>query len=240
MHSVKNSRNQNHARSPKGHFPVAVYADDGVQTDLNNFFNQSGFTANVTGPTAYQGQAAGYYSAGSAFLQAPSRYIQPVGITMPSLNTGCGGIDLFSGGMSFISSAQLTSFAQGIMSDAPGYALHLALATWAPEIDSALKYIQDVAQQINQYGMSSCQAAQALVGGIWDMAGQNMTQACQDMAQNQNTFGNWVTAKEGCTTGNQSSSIFQNGQSQGQGQNQLLPNTNLAWNALTKYGIPAE
>ncbi len=220
--------------------PGAVFANDGVQNDLDNFFNQSGFVSNVTTPTAYQGQEAGYYSAGSLYLQSPSRYVQPIGITLPSLNTGCGGIDLFNGGMSFINSKELTAFAQNVMSNAAGYALHLALATYAPEIDSALKYIQDVAQQINQFGMSSCQAAQALVGGIWDMTGQNMTQACQDMGQNQNAFGNWVSAKEGCTTGNQSSSIFQNGQSQGQGKDQLLPNTNIAWNALGNYGITSE
>ncbi len=220
--------------------PCFVFGDAGdeVGADLSNFFNTAGFTSNITNPSAYQGQEAGYYSGGGAYLQSSSRYIQPIGITAPSINAGCGGIDIFSGGMSFINSQYLTQFAQSVMSNASGYALHLALATWAPQINEVLQYIQDEAQQINQYGMSSCQAAEDLVGGVWDMAGQSMTQACQAMGDDQNQFQGWVESAEGCK--NNPNSVMNQGQAQGTDPTDLQPNTNFAWQALTTDGIVSQ
>lgn len=218
--------------------PVLTFAS--VSSDLSSFFDDAGFTGNVTNPSVYQGQEAGYYSAGSVFMQSPSHYLQPVGVTVPSLNMGCGGMDLFTGGMSFVSSAQLEQFAQSVMSNAVGYTMHLALQTWAPQIETTLKFIQDEAQQINQFGMSSCEAAQALVGGAASMMGLHSTQVCSDLAAQQNAFGDWVSAKEGCTTGQQSSSVFANAKSSGQSKNQFVPNTNVAWEALQNYGLAGD
>jgi conjugative transfer pilus assembly protein TraH len=210
-----------------------AYAD--VSGDLNNFFNNAGFASNVTVPSSYQGQEAGYYSGGSLVTRTKSRYVQPVGITMPSINAGCGGVDIFNGGMSFINGHQINEFAQSIMTNAAGYTMHLALATWAPQINQVLQFVQDQAQQINQFGMSSCQASQAMVGGLWAMAGQNMRQVCQDMGTASNKFEGWVQSTEGCK--DNPGSTFADGQSKGLNKDDLQPSTNITWNALKNGGI---
>ena len=44
------------------HFALIGVARADVAGQMNSFFNDAGGAANVTGPTAFQGQSAGYYS----------------------------------------------------------------------------------------------------------------------------------------------------------------------------------
>lgn len=66
-----------------------------VNSEMNSFFNSAGAAANVTGPTAFDGQAAGYYSGGSLWTRFPTKTINPINIQLPKASGGCGGIDLF-------------------------------------------------------------------------------------------------------------------------------------------------
>ncbi|MEE4209040.1 MAG: conjugal transfer protein TraH, partial [Parvularcula sp.] len=73
-----------------------------VEGEMNSYFNSSGAAANVTGPSAFDGQAAGYYSGGSLWTRFPTKQINPVNLQLPRASGGCGGIDLFGGSFSFI------------------------------------------------------------------------------------------------------------------------------------------
>ena len=42
------------------HFALIGVARADVASEMNGFFNDAGGAANVTGPTAFQGQSAGY------------------------------------------------------------------------------------------------------------------------------------------------------------------------------------
>lgn len=42
-------------------------ASAGVEGEMQSFMSDMGVQANVTGPSAYQGQSAGYYSMGSVW-----------------------------------------------------------------------------------------------------------------------------------------------------------------------------
>ena len=70
---------------------VATPAMADVQGEMNSYFNKSGAAANVTGPTAFQGQSAGYYSGGSLWSRFPQKSINPVSVALPSARGGCGG-----------------------------------------------------------------------------------------------------------------------------------------------------
>src|SRR3989304_8794235 len=83
-------------------FTVTTEVFAGVAGDLSSFFTSLGYDNNVTPGTAYQGQAAGYYSGGSMFLRDRVKNIQVIYIDPPTLRNGCGGIDLFAGGFSFV------------------------------------------------------------------------------------------------------------------------------------------
>ncbi|MEO1648207.1 MAG: conjugal transfer protein TraH, partial [Pseudomonadota bacterium] len=61
-----------------------------VGGELNDFFDDMGVAANVTGPVAYQGQQAGYYSGGNIWTRFPQRQVNPVNLQLPSVKAGCG------------------------------------------------------------------------------------------------------------------------------------------------------
>src|SRR3546814_20236507 len=73
-----------------------------VASEMNSVFADVGGAANVTGPSAFQGQSAGYYSLGNVWTRFPQKSVQPFNLQLPSARAGCGGIDLFSGSFSFI------------------------------------------------------------------------------------------------------------------------------------------
>ncbi|HIC7360036.1 TPA: conjugal transfer protein TraH, partial [Legionella pneumophila] len=80
-----------------------------ASTDLNHFFNNLGYSANVTGSHSYESQAAGFASLGSVYARNQVRSIQIAHVDVPGFRSGCGGIDIFAGGFSFIKSEQIVS-----------------------------------------------------------------------------------------------------------------------------------
>ncbi|MCD8573853.1 MAG: conjugal transfer protein TraH [Gammaproteobacteria bacterium] len=72
-----------------------------ISSDLNSYFDDLGFDSNVSAPSAYQGQSAGFYTGGSIYARNTVRDIQMMHMDLPSYRAGCGGIDLFTGGFFF-------------------------------------------------------------------------------------------------------------------------------------------
>ena len=54
-----------------------------VEGEMNNFMNDMGAYGNVTGPGAFQGQSAGYYTAGNLWARFPQRNVQPFNLQLP-------------------------------------------------------------------------------------------------------------------------------------------------------------
>ncbi len=146
---------------------VSLTAAADVNGDMNNFFNKLGFASNTSQPQVWQGQAAGYASGGSLYARTQVKTIQLVSMTLPDINAGCGGIDAYLGSFSYINSEQLQRFAKQIMSNAAGYFFDLALQTTVPEIKTAKDFLQKMATDMNSMNLSSCQAAQGIVGGLF-------------------------------------------------------------------------
>ncbi|HHI9467664.1 TPA: conjugal transfer protein TraH, partial [Legionella anisa] len=78
-----------------------------VSQDLDSFFNGMGYASNVTSPAAFESQAAGFFGGGSLYARNQVRQYQLVQLDLPSYRAGCGGIDLFTGSMSFLSEQKL-------------------------------------------------------------------------------------------------------------------------------------
>ncbi|MGR4021738.1 conjugal transfer protein TraH, partial [Vibrio harveyi] len=64
--------------------PSMSYAD--TNNSLARFFDSSGYNANVSNPTAYQGQSANYYTGGSLFVRNKIIDAQLVSVTVPSIS----------------------------------------------------------------------------------------------------------------------------------------------------------
>ena len=202
----------------------------GVQDDMNGFFNNMGYATNSTSAKAWQGQAARYISGGSFFARTGNKNIQLVSISLPSISSGCGGIDMYLGAFSFINSDQIQAFVKQIMAGAPGYLFDLALKTTVPELASAKDFVQKLATDINRFNMSSCQAAQAAIGSVASMWGVSQQTICQSVAGQNNVFSDWVASRQGCTSGGDYGNVV--GKAEGSDKDQVLYNTNLMWEAL--------
>jgi conjugative transfer pilus assembly protein TraH len=160
---------------------VALPAQADVNGDLNGFFGSLGYSGNVSQAQAWQGQAAGYFSGGSVYLRNPVKNVQLISMQLPSLNAGCGGIDAYLGSFSMISGEEIQRFVKQIMSNAAGYAFDLALQTMVPELKQAKDFLQKLANDVNSMNMSSCQAAQGIIGGLWPVTQVSQQKICQDI-----------------------------------------------------------
>ncbi len=177
--------------------PVGVARAD-VAGQMNNFFNDAGGAANVTGPSAYQGQTAGYYTGGNVWSRFPQKSVQPFNLQLPSARAGCGGIDLFSGSFSFINASEMVAMLKATANNALGFAFKLAIDSVSPEIGKVMGEFQQAAQQMNQMNISSCEAAQGLVGSVWPkMAGARST-ICTAVGNSQGRFSDWARSRQGC------------------------------------------
>ncbi|QAV47702.1 conjugal transfer pilus assembly protein TraH [Pantoea agglomerans] len=205
-----------------------AFAD--VQGDLNGYFGSLGFDGNVSKAQAWQGQAAGYVTGGSIYLRNPVKQVQLISMQVPSLNAGCGGIDSYLGAFSYINGAELQRFVKQIMSNAAGYAFDLALQTMVPELKQAKDFLQKLASDVNSANMSSCQAAQGIIGGLWPVSQVSNQKICQDIAGESNIFSDWAASRQGCTVGGQGDSVT--GRASDKMKDQVLKNKNLIWDAL--------
>jgi conjugative transfer pilus assembly protein TraH len=214
-------------------FSIPTFAD--VNGDLNSFFDGLGMATNVTAPHAYQGQQAGYYSGGSIFSRNAVRNVQLVQVDLPSFRAGCGGIDLFAGGLSFVNNDELVKTMRNIMNSAKGYGMLLALEEVTPQIANGMKYIQDMANKVNQMNINSCETAEGLVGGAWPKTRAAQQQVCQDVGNSTGMFTDWAESRQGCTSdglANNFDSTMRAGAANPQYKNLVLDNGNIAWKAL--------
>ncbi len=164
-------------------FTLGLYsagtAQAGLQDDMNSFFNNMSYASNSTSAKAWQGQAARYVTGGSFYARTGNKNIQLISISLPSINAGCGGIDVYLGSFSFINSDQIMAFVKQTMANAAGYFFDLALETTVPELKAAKDFLQKMAADLNRFNMSSCQAAKAMVDSVASLWGESQQNVCQ-------------------------------------------------------------
>jgi conjugative transfer pilus assembly protein TraH len=180
--------------------PVGIAKAD-VAAQMNSFFSDAGGAANVTGPSAYQGQTAGYYSMGNVWTRFPQKSVQPFNLQMPKVSAGCGGIDIFTGSFSFINGAEMVAMLKATANNALGFAFQLAIDSVSPEIGKVMDTMANKVQQQTQMNISSCEAAQGLVGSVWPKMSQARNTICAAVGNSQGKFSDWAKARQECGTG---------------------------------------
>jgi conjugative transfer pilus assembly protein TraH len=172
----------------------------GLSSSLSGFLDSASYSSNVTEASASLTQQGGYLQGGSGYIRTPVENLQIANIQLPGINAGCGGIDIFTGGMSFISSEKLTQFGQAVVQNAIPYSVQLALKIWTPTIAENLQWFLDIVEAINNFNMSSCQAAQLGVNAVAGLfEGDDVKSAvCQSYGTQSNMFSDWLASKQGC------------------------------------------
>lgn len=131
--------------------------------ELDTMFNEIGAYGNVTGPAVYKGQTSNLYTGGSLFMRTPLRNYQLMSMEAPYMRYGCGGIDIHAGSFSHINMNQLTAMFKNIGSNAIGYAFTLALGTLCPDCKNGIQWMNQLASEVNQLNINSCEAAKGLM-----------------------------------------------------------------------------
>ena len=137
-----------------------------MQANLDQAFKTLGLSHNVTTGGGYQDQTGGFYTGGSMFARSKVNNADLLSLQLPHYRAGCGGIDIFAGGFSYINSQEFIALLRSIGSNASGYAFNLALATVTPQIKSVLDDLLAKVQKMTNQSINSCEAAATLVGGV--------------------------------------------------------------------------
>lgn len=206
-----------------------------VSERMDNFWDELGIAANITGPSAFKGQQAGYYTLGNVYLRVPQDNLRPVSVQLPSFRAGCGGIDIYSGGFSYVNSSQLISFMKSVANNASSFAFQVALETISPVISEKIGELQSVAQKINQFTMNSCEVGQATVSSVWPQSDRASQIICATSAARRGLYSDWVAARHGCGSEGKRTTILSGANKE---EKAALPqNINIAWDALKKHPI---
>ncbi|MEO1563941.1 MAG: conjugal transfer protein TraH [Pseudomonadota bacterium] len=200
-----------------------------VESDLADFWSRSSGGVNVTRPSAYDGQRAGYVSLGSLYVRTQPRNSQLASIQLPSVRSGCGGIDIFGGAFSFLSADELIAMMEAIMANASGFAFELALESLSPAVQEVVGKQRDLQQQVNSMNINSCEAGQALVASVWPQTDAASQHICQSIATQSGLVADRARARHGCGTGGDHTSTLAAGDPEMQAQ--LPVNVNYAWKA---------
>lgn len=211
----------------------------GVGEDLEGFFHKVGATTNATSPGIHHDQAAGYYNGGGLSIRNRTRNSQLATLQLPSFKAGCGGIDMFTGGFSFISSAELVNALKSIGSSAVSYGFMLAMKTFAPSVQSVMAELQDFATKINQANINSCEAAATLLGGVWPKLDLTSRHICSSIGSKDGVFKDWAAARQGCGTGGQHTGVLAKKGTTEEYKNILSDEFNVAWEVLKKNSFLA-
>ena len=207
-----------------------VQAD--VGSDLRDFWERAGGGVNVTKPTAYKGQQAGYATMGSLYLRTQPRNSQLASIQLPSIRAGCGGIDIFGGAFSFITEEELIALMEAIMQNAAGFAFELALESLSPAVQEIVAKMRDLVQQVNSSNIDSCESAQLLVGSVWPKIDGASQHVCKSVGAYSGRFADRVKARHSCGSGGQTTST--NANATGELKDQVPTDVNYAWKAVKK------
>ena len=184
-------------------FSIITPAAASVGDEMQSYFDDAGARANITGPSAFQGQSAGYYSGGNVWTRFPQKSVQPFNLQLPGARAGCGGIDLFAGSFSFINTAELVAMLKATANNAIGFAFQLAIDAISPQISGVIKDMSQKVQQLNQMNISSCETAQGLVGGLWPVMDTTQSTICEAVGNNDGLFSDWAASRQGCNNGGQ-------------------------------------
>lgn len=209
--------------------PLIAKAD--LHDELNKFFDRVGASTNTSSAEIYQGQKAGYMTGGGISMRGQIVNSKPLSITMPSFDAGCGGIDIFSGGFTFINHQQLVETLKSIGSSASGYAFLLGLETISPQVSGVIKNLQTWSNHINALNINSCETAQVAVGSLWPKRTMASQEVCRRLGRETGRLTDYVSARHGCALEKVKQEIAATDH---KGPGFLKDEVNIAWESIQK------
>ncbi len=138
-----------------GVFSTAASAGDWVDDWFDN--------AVSTGPSSFKNQKRGFYSLGGFQGRINTSVDHPISVQLPKLSGGCGGVNLFYGGVSFLDEEFLVQKLENAMQAAPAIAFDMAIKTVTKEFSESLAKFEQIANQLNNLQLDDCAIAKSAV-----------------------------------------------------------------------------
>ena len=154
----------------------------------------------VSSPDYLAGQKRGYFTGGSfdaRWYQGQNDYL--FSVEPPKFKAGCGGIDAFMGGFSFMNFNYLVKKLQSILTAAPAMAFDLTLSTYCPQCSTILGKFENISDKLNGLQFNDCTASKAVVAQLMGPYTRNSGQyehALSDYAASQGWTSLWQDIKQ--------------------------------------------
>ncbi len=160
----------------------------------------------VSSPDYLEGQKRGYFTGGSfdaRWNTGQNDYL--FSVSPPKFAAGCGGIDAFMGGFSFMNMNYLVKKLQSIMTSAPAFALDIAIQNYCPQCSTTMNALESVADKLNGLQFNDCAASKAIAAQIVGPYTKNPGQyahALSNYASSQGWTSLWQDMKQATSSNN--------------------------------------
>jgi hypothetical protein len=114
--------------------------------------------------SAWTMQQQNHFAGGGFSMRFENRNKKLFGITAPRVSIGCGGIDAFWGGFSFLDPEYLIQMMRNILQAAPAFAFKLALQALCEPCAAALQELMAIAEALNALAVDECGISNAIAG----------------------------------------------------------------------------
>ncbi|MEO1188477.1 MAG: conjugal transfer protein TraH [Pseudomonadota bacterium] len=209
---------------------ISLPGEAQVGQDMAEFWQDLNGYGNVSGPSSHDLQSGGYYTLGQIYLRSPRKTLDPIDIQFPSYRAGCGGIDLFAGGFSFIDADEFIDFLKAVAADSAGLIFKAGIDAVSPELGGILADLEERANTINSWNMDSCEAAQSLLGEVHDRAQGKSDYLCRIAGLASGTYEDGADARQKCGMDTGKQGVIDGAGAEFSRQNE--ENVNRVWLAL--------
>lgn len=119
-----------------------------------------------TSTSSARTQRRGYFNAGSFSARWRQSNDYLLSITPPRLGGGCGGVDLFLGGVTFMDPEYLVQKLQRLVQAAPALAFSVAMDAMSKTLSNKMSEFERIIDGLNQLQVNDCRLSQRLVAAV--------------------------------------------------------------------------
>ena len=206
----------------------------------SGLLGKMGMSSNHNRPEIWEDQLGNYATGGSLYARTPSSELQLMSFDMPSMDAGCGGININYGGFGYIGGKQIETLIKQIGTNALSYTVMLTIKSISPQIADLLENLEAMARFMNAQNINSCQLGASIASGLFAKteAGQRLGCQARKMGDGSGGMGEALSsafnAREHCNDGGKASST---NNADNEKDKAMLPEEyNLVWHALQKEG----
>jgi conjugative transfer pilus assembly protein TraH len=206
---------------------------------IREFFNRNGGAINITTPGAHNGQRSGHYTLGGVSSRSNTASINPFSIQGLGIRGGCSGIDAQFGAFSHIKSAELKRLLNSIISGGANYAWMIGFETLCPMCKKTMDQLNKLAQDINQWGLNSCNMAATAMGSLLPQTEATSKYLCPHLGVESGIVTDYAAGRQSCGAQGQAPAIYAAARNRRDHVGEivkefLIEKGNLAWMILKK------